>query len=87
VKINLNIERLILDGLPIAPEQSHLVQVALEGELGRLLAANGVGAGLQSGAALASIRPGAIQLGPNSGPAQIGRQIARAVYSGIGYTK
>jgi hypothetical protein len=84
MNINLRIERLILDGLPIAPAQSALVQAAVEAELGRLLTAGGLHAGLHSGIALPSLRANALQLNAGSNPTQIGQQIAQAVYGGIG---
>ena len=37
MNINLHIERLILDGLPIEPRQRAQVQAAVEAELARLL--------------------------------------------------
>lgn len=82
--INLHIERLILDGLPLAPAQSAQVRAAVEAELSRLLTTGGLHAGLQSGIALPSVRADALQLNANSNPTQIGQQIAQAVYGGIG---
>jgi hypothetical protein len=84
MNINLHIERLILDGLPIAPTQSALVQAAVEAELSRLLTAGGLHVSLQSGVALPSVRADALQLSADSNPKQIGQQIAQAVYGGIG---
>ena len=84
MNINLHIERLILDGLAVAPAHRALVQAAVEAELSRLLTAGGLHASLQSGIALPSVRAGALQLNADSNPKQIGQQIARAVYGGIG---
>ena len=84
MNINLHIERLILDGLPFAPAHSAQVQAAVEAELSRLLSAGGLHANLQSGAALPSVRADALQLSADSHPTQLGRQIAQAVYGGIG---
>lgn len=84
MNINLHIERLILDGLAVAPAQSALVQAAVEAELSRLLTAGGLHASLQSGIALPSVRADALQLNADSNPLQIGRQIAQSVYGGIG---
>ena len=84
MNINLHIERLILDGLPLAPAQSAQVRSAVETELRCLLTAGGLHAGLQSGIALPSVRADALQLNADSHPTQIGRQIAQAVYGGIG---
>jgi hypothetical protein len=84
MNINLHIERLILDGLPIEGLQGPLVQAAVEAELSRLLSARGLHASLQSGIAVPSVRADAVSLNAGNNPKQIGQQIARAVYGGIG---
>jgi len=84
MNINLHIERLILDGLDIAPGQRRLLQSALEAELARLLTAGGITAQLASGGALHRIAGNSIQLQQAKGPAEMGRQIAGALYGGIG---
>lgn len=84
MNINLHIERLILDGIPLGPGQSTLLQAAVEAELTRLLASGGLGDALQAGGAYYSVRTAGIQL-PNDGNAtRLGEQIAGAVYGGIG---
>ncbi len=82
MNINLHIERLVLEGLPIAQGAGPLVQQAVEAELSRLLA-DGVSPRLLGGGALPHSPAGAIQLTKNISPAAIGRQIARSVYGGI----
>lgn len=84
MKINVQIERLILDGLPIDRHQGPLVQAAVEAELGRLLAADGLAESLMSGAAMPSARAPGIGLANDSNPTQLGEQIGQAVYGGIG---
>ena len=86
MNIELHIERLILDGVAIAPRQRALLQAAVEAELRRLLVQGGLAAGLAQGGALPSIRASAIQLTPDSDPRRMGTQIAQAVYGGIGQT-
>jgi hypothetical protein len=81
--IHLRIERLILDGLPLTRSQGALVQAAAEAELSRLLAERGLASSLLSGGALPSLRASAIQLSSDGSPAQLGEQIAQAVYGGI----
>ncbi len=83
MNINLHIERLVLDGLPITSSQGALVQSAVETELAQLLNDGGLASSLQSGGAMPSARADAIQLTSESNPTQIGRQIARAVYGGL----
>jgi hypothetical protein len=82
--IQLHIERLVLEGVAIAPGQRALLQAAVEAELGRLLTQGGLTEGLAGGGALPSIRASAIQLAPGGDPQRMGTQIAQSVYGGIG---
>jgi len=82
--ITLHIERLILDGVPLSYSQRPLVQAAVEAELARLLASNGLLAELRSGGTLRHVPGGNIQLSSDGNPHALGQQIAHAVYSGIG---
>ncbi len=84
MNINLHIERLVLDGLNISPGQGPQVKAAVEAELTRLLSGGGVAAGFQGGIAVSSLRGDSIQLESSAKPQQLGNQIARAVYGGIG---
>jgi len=84
MNVNLRIERLILDGLPVAPAERPLLQAAVESELVRLLTAGGLSPALQAGGALPSLRAGGIQLQGEGNPEHLGTQIARAVYEGMG---
>jgi hypothetical protein len=84
MNINLHIERLILDGLPLTGNQGALLQAAVEAELARLLTESGLAPNLQAGGAFPSLRASGMQVQAQSTPAQIGAQIAQAVYGGIG---
>lgn len=84
MNINVNIERLILDGISVSHAQRPLLQAAVEAELGRLLAEGGLGAELRSGGAVPSVPAAAIQISPDGNPTQWGQQIAQSVYGGIG---
>lgn len=84
MNIDLHIERLVLDGIPVSHAGRPHLQAAIETELARLLSVGSVNPEFQKGAALPSIRLGDIQLAANSGPSDLGRQIAGALYSGIG---
>lgn len=81
--IRVNIERLVLEGLPFTRAQGPQVQAAVESELSRLLAQGGLGQVLASGGAVPSVRAEGIRL-DGGGPGQMGRQIARSVYGGLG---
>ena len=84
MNIRIYIDRLVLDGLPIASHQGQQVQASVEAELSRLITENGLASSLQTGIAVPSVRAEAIQLAANNNPTQMGTQIAQSVYSGIG---
>lgn len=84
MNVNLHIERLVLDGVEIAPNQRQLLRSAIETELSRLLTAGGVAAELASGGAVSRVAGSSIQLQGSNGARELGRQIASAVYGGIG---
>ena len=81
--IKVHIERLVLDGLPVTRSQGPQVQAAVEAELSRLMSEGGLAPELASGGAVPSVRADGIKSIGGS-PAQIGRQIAKAVYGGVG---
>ena len=84
MNINLHIERLILDGLPLEARDSAVLRAAVEVELARLLSQNADISNRQTGDAMPSVRADAIQLTNETSPAQTGRQIAGSIYAGIG---
>ena len=84
MKIEVHIERLILDGISLGVSERPRLQAAVEMELGRLLAERGMATGLVSDVALDSVRGGAVQLGRDGSGAGLGKQVAHAVYGGIG---
>jgi hypothetical protein len=84
MKIRLHIERLILDGVTLSAAEHPRLQAAVEMELGRLLAERGIANSLESGVAIDAVRGGAVQLGRDGGGARLGKQVAQAVYGGIG---
>ena len=83
VTIYVHIDRLVLDGLPVPRAPRRTLGSALETELGRLLTAEGVGARLATGGALAHLRAGDLRLGTAGGAAGLGTQIAAAVHAGL----
>ena len=84
MNINLHIDRLVLDGLPIEHRQGPLLKAAVEAELSRLLTADGLANSLMTGGATPSVPAPGIQLANESSPQQLGEQIGRAVYGGLG---
>lgn len=87
MKINLHIDRLVLNGLPLGPHDGPLVQAAVESELARLVAVNGLADSLRPGGAMPSVRAPRIQMANARNATGLGEQIGRAVYEGIGNSK
>jgi hypothetical protein len=84
MNINLHIERLILDGVNIAPNQRHLLQASVETELTRLLTEGRLASRLDQGTALPRLTTSSIHITGNN-PTQLGQQIAQSVYGGISH--
>ncbi len=80
--LSLTIDRLILEGLPLAPGEERLLRAALETELARLLAEGGLPAAWQAGGAVPSLSAPALDA--IGGTAELGRAVARSVYSSLG---
>jgi len=87
MSIRLHIERLVLDGFGLQQAEGRVVKAALQNELRQLLVDNGLrNEFLQSGA-VPEVQAATLQVGMNSSPRQLGTQIARSVYGGIGKAK
>lgn len=84
MNINLRIERLILEGLAVAPLEHARFQAAVEAELTRLLASDGLSSILSSGGTMPHLPATSIQLSDQANPIDLGQQIAGAVYERIG---
>lgn len=83
MNIELHIERLILDGLPVAAADSTSVLTAVRTELTRLLTEDGLAPGLQRGGGIAGIRGADVHLSPTPAPDTVGREIGAAVHEGL----
>ena len=81
--ITVNIERLVLDGLPISRVEGLSLQRALEGELARLLVTYGVTDALRLGAAVSALPISVVDLTAASSPAKMGRAIANTIHAGL----
>ena len=79
-KIELHIEELILRGF--APGDRYRIDEAVERELARLLAEEGVPPWLAQGGNVARLDSGSFQVAPGSRPEEIGAKIAQALYGG-----
>jgi hypothetical protein len=84
MKVRIHIERLVLEGLPVARGGSALLQAAVESELSRLVGEGGIHSSLVSGGALAHAAGDRMEFQSGAKPAALGAQIARAAYKGFG---
>ena len=84
MNINLHIERLVLDGVPLAPGGHPLLRAAVEAELSRLLTEGGLSAGLQNSGAMPTVRAVPMLIDGDAHPSSMGRAIAQSVYGAIG---
>ncbi|MGA7180814.1 MAG: hypothetical protein WBX11_14690 [Thiobacillaceae bacterium] len=83
MNINLHIERLVLDGLPMETEHGPLIQQAVERELTTLLTNSQLPDALRSGGSLYRLQTPEIQISYGVRPVPLGQQIAGAVYKGL----
>jgi hypothetical protein len=81
--IRIHIEELLLDGLPVLGHEGPAVRKAVEKELSRLFAEGGLSRELAGGGAFPDVPNGNMKI-TGTGPSKIGKEIARAVYGGIG---
>ncbi|HYX53126.1 MAG TPA: hypothetical protein VE783_06725 [Candidatus Limnocylindrales bacterium] len=84
MKLYLHIDRLVLDGIPLERTQRGRVRAAVEQELARLLKSGGLARDLRSGSAVPAVQGRNMHLQKGRQYTDLGRQIAGAVYSGIG---
>jgi len=83
MNINIDIEKLVLEGVSISPSQGRKLQGLVEAELGRLLRTEGIPNNWQAGGVVSHVPRGAIQLKPGSNPTQMAQEIAQTVYRGM----
>jgi hypothetical protein len=86
MNINVSIERLVLDGLPVSSvHQGYLIAAAMEAELTRLLSIEGLAA--SASRAEPHLPAGHIHLIPDGGPRSVGQQIGAAVHHVLNQSK
>lgn len=85
MKVDVHIERLIMDDLGQGPLQRDRLQAAVRAEIERQLRLNGAGWPGQAQPPPRSVDGGQIAFGGSAGPGtdRVGRQIGRAVYRSV----
>lgn len=84
MNIELHIDRLVFDGTDVAPGQGHLVRESVRSELVRLLKTGGLAGQALQGGAVAQVRAASVDLTAGESPDALGRQVAGAIYGGLG---
>lgn len=84
MNLNVQIDRVVLDGLNLGYLDRTRLNQAMRAELTQLLAADGLAAALLAGGAQPRLPAGSISAQADADPELLGRQIAQAVYKGIG---
>jgi hypothetical protein len=87
VKVNVYIEKLVLEGIAVPGGDVRRVREAFQQELSRLLTRSGDTRELQSIGAVPVLRGGTLRLVPGKSSGDLGRNMAGAVYEGIGKRK
>jgi hypothetical protein len=82
MKINVHIERLILDGLPIERRDGAAVQAAVEAQLTELFTSGELAPALLSNSAIHGLQA-SIELKETVNPGGLGQQIAQAVHGSL----
>ncbi|NOZ51801.1 MAG: hypothetical protein GXP08_01465 [Gammaproteobacteria bacterium] len=83
MNINLHIERLVLDGVLVEPQQRAELKAVVESELRQQLVSQGISSTMQSNNNHQSVRAGSISIENIHKPVSLGQQIGNAVYRGI----
>jgi hypothetical protein len=88
VNVELHIERLVLEGLPVRGDERELVARAVQAKLIDLLGGGAdvprpVSDLMRQGGAVPSLRAGDIPVTRNAHPTRVGQQIAGAVHGAI----
>ena len=82
MKINIHIERIVIDGLAVDRHTAPQIKQAVQAELSRLIQ-QGQLESLSSSAAIANLRTESISLQPTAGAHSVGTSVARAIHGGL----
>ncbi|MEL6763682.1 MAG: hypothetical protein AAFO87_08470 [Cyanobacteria bacterium J06607_6] len=83
MNVNLHIEELVLDGINLSPRQRSQLSAALQAELTRLIATEGMSPSLQLGGWRDRLSASNLQLSPDQSPTAMGHHIAQSIYGGL----
>ena len=81
MNINVHIERLVLDGVSLSPDDRPVLQATIESELSRLILQQGWPAPSRS-TQVYRVAGNSVQIGQTIDAASLGQQIARSVHGG-----
>jgi len=84
MKVQLKVDRLVLDGFVLDARGRAQLQASFESELSRLLSEGGLDASLLSGAVLASLSVAPLTATAGDAPGQVGTALAQSIYGGVG---
>lgn len=79
MKINLHIERLVLEGLPLMSHQGPALGEALQAELARLLSEGGLPRQVTAGGVIPRLDGGVFAMGQGLQAEGMGRQLAQPI--------
>jgi hypothetical protein len=82
--VRLHIDRLVLDGYSMTPAQRRTFQSAAESELTLLISKGGLSDAAAAGFRVPSLDGAVIHPPSPFHPVSLGREVARALYAGIG---
>jgi hypothetical protein len=84
MNLNVHIDRLVVDDGLFPPEETGSLRAAAQAELARLLATGGLAPELLAGGTLPGRPGGTLDLTAAAGPVAAGRDLARAMFAGLG---
>lgn len=84
MNIELHIDRLVLEGLPLESRHGSQLREAIERELHQLLQSHSLAANMQVVQTIRRIQAPAIQFSQSPQLQSLGQQIAQSIYDGIG---
>jgi hypothetical protein len=80
-KVELHIDEVVLHGFP--PGGTRAIAAAIEAELGRLLAVQGLPASFEGGPSFGTLDAGSFEAERDAAPGDLGTRIARSVHGGF----